>query len=342
MGTGDRPAIDRRLAAGSVTGVTTEWLEDGPADGPLMFFLHGWPERGLVWRAQVAHFAARGWRCVAPDLRGYGESPVPAAPDAYALSEVVADMLALHDSLGGAPAVWVGHDWGSPVAFSLAAHHPERCRAVASLCVPYLPDGFALDNLVPLVDRERYPADRFPDGQWGYYRFYLDDFERAVADFDADPANVVKLLFRPGSPAAMDRPARAASVAEQGGWFGPARRAPDVGADRLLLPAADYATVVAGLRANGFRGPCSWYLNDAANIAYAAAAPLPRLAMPVLMVHAAWDTICDTTRSRLADPMRAACTALTEATVPAGHSVMLEEPVAVNEALASWLDSAVR
>ena len=80
---------------------TTRYLESGPADGPLMIFLHGWPELSLVWRAQMAAFAADGWRCVAPDMRGYGGSSAPAATDAYANEQVVRDMAELHDHLGG-------------------------------------------------------------------------------------------------------------------------------------------------------------------------------------------------------------------------------------------------
>ena len=175
------------------------WIEEGPRDGPLLFFLHGWPERGLVWRGQLAHFARLGWRCVAPDMRGYGDSSAPDDLSAYALREVVGDMVELHDALGGAPAVWVGHDWGSPVVFGLAAHHPARVRAVAAVCVPYLPGGFALSELVPLVNREIYPADRYSDGQWGYYRFYETGFDKAVAEFEADVAATVALLFRPSS-----------------------------------------------------------------------------------------------------------------------------------------------
>jgi pimeloyl-ACP methyl ester carboxylesterase len=321
----------------------TGWVEAGPPDGPLMIFVHGWPELGIVWRAQLEHFAARGWRCVAPDMRGYGESSVPADPSAYALREIVADMTELHDALGGGPAVWVGHDWGSPVVFSLAAHHPQRCRAVASLCVPYAPEGFALANLLPLVDRDRYPADRYPDGQWSYYRFYALAFDRAAEDFEADVAATVTLLFRPGSPEAAGRPARSADVVANGGWFGPARRAPRVPRDTLLLPPDDFATVVAALSRTGFRGPNAWYVNDAANIAYAAQAPDGgRLRLPVLFVHAAWDGICDTLHTRLADPMRAACANLTEVVVDGGHELMLERPEQVNAALAQWLESVTR
>jgi pimeloyl-ACP methyl ester carboxylesterase len=313
----------------------TTFLEAGPGDGPLMIFLHGWPEMGLVWRAQLEHFAAAGWRCLAPDMRGYGGSSVPAATDAYALREIVADMLELDDALGGAPAVWVGHDWGSPVAWSLAAHHAERCRAVASLCVPYASRGFALENLLPLVDRDLYPPAAFPDGQWSYYRFYTMAFEQA-ADFEADVAATVALLYRAGSPTAVGRPARSASVVANGGWFGAARRAAIVPRDTLLLSDADFDAVVAALSANGFRGPDSWYVNDAANVTYAAEAP-DRLAMPVLLVHAGWDTTCDTVHSRLADPMRADCADLTEVTIDAGHDVMLERPAEVNAALETWL-----
>jgi pimeloyl-ACP methyl ester carboxylesterase len=318
-------------------------MQSGPPDGPLMIFVHGWPELGLVWRPQMEHFAARGWRCVAPDMRGYGDSPVPPDPSAYAVRELVGDLLELHDELGGEPAVWVGHDWGSPVVFSLAAHHAARCRAVASLCVPHSARGFALANLLPLVDREVYPADRYPDGQWSYYRFYSMDFDRAAEDFEADVAATVALMFRPGSARWVGRPARSADVVANGGWFGPARRAPRVTRDDLLLPPDDFDTVVAALSRNGFRGPNAWYVNDEANMAYAAEAPDGgRLRMPVLMMHAEWDTTCDTVHSRLTDPMRADCEALSEVTIAAGHDLMLERPREVNEALATWLESVLR
>lgn len=321
----------------------TAWLEDGPAGGPLMIFLHGWPERGLMWRAQMTHFAGQGWRCVAPDMRGYGGSSAPAAESAYTQREIVADMVELHDALGGRPAVWVGHDWGSPVVFALAAQHADRCRAVASLCVPYLPDGFALANLLPLVDRALYPAASFPDGQWGYYRFYSVDFDAAVADFEASVPDVVKLMFRPGMGGTAGKPARSALVALNGGWFGPGRRPPEIPGGAPLLSAEEFAETVEGLSRNGFRGPCAWYVNDEDNIAYAGTAPDGgRLDLPVLFVHAAWDAICDTVHSSLADPMREACSSLTEATVDAGHMVMLEQPAAVTEALDTWLSQTVR
>lgn len=321
----------------------TSWLESGPADGPLMIFVHGWPQLGLVWRAQLEHFGALGWRCVAPDMRGYGGSSVPADPAAYTQREIVADLVELHDALGAGPAVWVGHDWGSPPVFAMAAHHPDRCRAVASLCVPYAAAGFALANLIPLVDRDIYPADRYPDGQWSYWRFYTLEFDQAAADFEADVPSTAALMFRKGTPRWVGRPSRSADVVAGGGWFGPARRAPQVPRDDLLLSPADFATVVNSLARHGFRGPDSWYVNDDANIAYATEAPDGgRLRLPVLMVHASWDGICDTAHSRMAEPMRTDCTNLTEVTIDAGHEVMLEQPGQVNDALAEWLETLTR
>ncbi len=316
----------------------TVWLEAGPADGPLMIFIHGWPELGLVWRAQLAHFAAAGWRCVAPDMRGYGGSSVPTAPGAYAVRETVADLRELHDALGGAPAVWVGHDWGSPVVWALAAHHAERCRGIVNLCVPYFAQGFALSNLLPLIDRELYPPDRYPVGQWDYFLHYQENSAQAAADFEADVAATLACLYRTGSPAAVGKPAFTADVRARGGWFGAAHRAPSTPRDEALLTPADFGALVAAFKATGFRGADAWYLNDTENLADAAKAPGGgKLALPVLFLHAAWDTVCETARGRLAEPMRADCADLSEVTIEGGHELMLERPAEVNAAIEDWL-----
>ena len=316
----------------------TVWIEAGPADGPRLIFVHGWPELGLVWRAQLAYFAALGWRCVAPDMRGYGGSSVPTRPGDYAVRELVADLTELHDALGGRPAVWVGHDWGCPVVWALASHHAGRCRGVANLCVPYLARGFALPNLLPLVDRALYPRARYPAGQWDYWLFYREQFARAAQDDEADVAATMALLYRVGSPEAVGQPAITADVRARGGWFGAARRAPAMPRDETLLSQADYDALVSAFQATGFRGANAWYLNDAANLAHAAeAADFGRLTLPVLFIHAAWDPVCATARSRLAEPMRADCTELREVTIQAGHELMLERPAEVNSALHAWL-----
>src|SRR5271168_299538 len=130
---------------------TTFFLSCGAANATPIILAHGWPELSISWREQLPAFAALGFYAIAPDMRGYGRSSVYPRHEDYALSHIVADMIELLDSLGHQKAVWVGHDWGSPVVWSIATHHPERCHGVANLCVPYLPGGFALKNLLPLV-----------------------------------------------------------------------------------------------------------------------------------------------------------------------------------------------
>ncbi len=108
-------------------------------------------------------------------------------------------MIELLDSLGREKAVFVGHDWGSPVVWSLASHHPDRCHGVANLCVPYIPDGFAPANIIPLVDRKVYPEAEFPAGQWDYQLFYEESFDKARGRLRGRLEATVKALFRAGN-----------------------------------------------------------------------------------------------------------------------------------------------
>ena len=148
----------------------------------------------------------------------------------------------------------------------------------------------------------------------------------------------MKVLFRKGDAAARGQPARTAAIRKQGGWFGGTGKAPDVPRDADVLTEADLAAYTAALERNGFFGPDSWYMNHDLNVAYAAKANNGgRLSMPVLFLHAANDLICDTTGSRLAEPMREYCADLTEAVIQSGHWMAQERPVAVNAALAKWL-----
>ena len=94
---------------------TTGYLACGAQAAPLLVFVHGWPELSLSWRHQLPAFAALGFRCIAPDMRGYGRSSTYARHEDFAQELIVADMLELLASLGRERAVWVGHDWGSPV-----------------------------------------------------------------------------------------------------------------------------------------------------------------------------------------------------------------------------------
>jgi pimeloyl-ACP methyl ester carboxylesterase len=305
-----------------------------------MIFLHGWPGIGLMWRAQIEAFAAEGWRCVAPDMRGYGGSSAPTVPEAYASQEIVEDMVELHDHLGARPAIWVGHDLGSPVGGAMAAHHAKRTRGVVFISVPYSPESFTLPSLLPLIDRKIYPSNEYPDGQWDYYRFYLTHFDQTVTDFNADIPASLSLIYRRGDPKNVDNVYPSALITRNRGWFGSAHRAPSIPPDPELWPATDFNALVEAFRVTGFGPGNSWYLNDAANIAYAHRAPEGgHLRQPVLFVNGDFDAICDIIRTHLGDPMRNTCQDLTITSMPAGHWLPLECKTELVQSIQSWLSS---
>ncbi|MGA2552700.1 MAG: alpha/beta hydrolase [Burkholderiaceae bacterium] len=317
---------------------TTFYLACGAVEAPVIIFLHGWPELSISWRHQLQCFGSLGFRAVAPDMRGYGRSTVHPGLSDYKLELIVEDMIELLDALGTHSALWVGHDWGAPVAWSLAQHHPARVECVANLCVPYIPAGFAPANLIPLVDRGLYPIDEYPAGQWDYQLFYVENFDKASATFEANPLNTIKALFRKGDPNGRGKPGRLAMVRRDGGWFGGAAQAPDVPIDRDVLTDTDLHRYASALMCNGFRGPDSWYMNADKNMEFARRAlDGGKLSMPVLFFHAAYDYTLDTVSSALPQPMREACDDLTELTVPTGHWMAQERPDLVNAGLARWL-----
>lgn len=321
---------------------TTGYLAAGPEDGPPIVFVHGWPELSISWRHQLPIFAGLGYRAIAPDMRGYGRSSTYDRTDAFAQEHIVADMVELVDHLGHERVVWVGHDWGSPVVWNLASHHPDRCHAVASLCVPYRTLEHGWDATIELVDRTTYPVAEYPVGQWDYQLYYQEDLARAVSVFEADPYLTVKALFRKGNPKGRGTPSATARTRAEGGWFRGADVAPDLPQDHDVVSDADLRTYAAGLTRNGFFGPDSWYLNHEANAAYAATAvDGGRLRMPVLFIAARWDWTCECIDSRLAEPQRAFIDRLTERVIDSGHWMAQERPAEVNAALVEWLRAEV-
>jgi pimeloyl-ACP methyl ester carboxylesterase len=315
------------------------FLAAGPEDGPLVVFVHGWPELAISWRHQLPVFAGLGFRSIAPDLRGYGRSSVYERHEDYAQERIVGDMIALLDHLGAERAIWVGHDWGSPTVWNLASHHPERCHGVANLCVPYFTLERGLEATLELIDRNLYPKDRYPAGQWDYQLFYQENFDKARALFELDPYATVKLFFRAGDPAAAgQRVAITATVRRDGGWFGGADVIPDLPRDAAVVSEADLRSYAEALTRNGFFGPDSYYMNHDANAVYAKRAKNGgALEMPVLFLEALYDYVCECTHSRLAEPMRKLCSDLTYHTVRSGHWMAQEKPRDLNAALAAWI-----
>jgi pimeloyl-ACP methyl ester carboxylesterase len=118
-------------------GVTLHVARAGPADGPLVILLHGFPEFWYGWRHQVGPLAESGFRVLAPDQRGYNLSEKPKGLAHYTLDALADDVEALIDAAGRPKAALVGHDWGGIVAWHVATRSPGRVDRLAVLNAPH-------------------------------------------------------------------------------------------------------------------------------------------------------------------------------------------------------------
>ncbi|GFQ03405.1 bifunctional epoxide hydrolase 2 [Phtheirospermum japonicum] len=124
-----------------VNGIKMHVAELG--QGPLVLFIHGFPELWYSWRHQMAFVAARGYRAVAPDMRGYGDTTGAPLddPSKFTMLHLVGDLISLLDAVAPneGKVFVVGHDWGAYVAWRLCLYRPDRVRALVNLSVAFSP-----------------------------------------------------------------------------------------------------------------------------------------------------------------------------------------------------------
>jgi pimeloyl-ACP methyl ester carboxylesterase len=118
-------------------GLIFDVLDAGPTDGPVVVLLHGFPQHNDSWDSVIDRLVAQGYRCLAPNQRGYSSGARPPRRRDYRMSELVADVGALIDASGAQRVHLVGHDWGAAVAWSVAADMPERLATLAPVSVPH-------------------------------------------------------------------------------------------------------------------------------------------------------------------------------------------------------------
>ncbi|ROZ77559.1 alpha/beta fold hydrolase [Ramlibacter sp. WS9] len=121
-------------------GITLSCRAAGERGRPVLVFLHGFPEAAFVWDEVIAHFALAengGYRCVAPNLRGYEKSSQPAEVQAYRAKYLVQDIAALIEIEGAPLECLVAHDWGGAVAWGLANQRPHLARKLAIINSPH-------------------------------------------------------------------------------------------------------------------------------------------------------------------------------------------------------------
>ncbi|PIN12654.1 Soluble epoxide hydrolase [Handroanthus impetiginosus] len=150
--------------------------------GPVVVFLHGFPEIWYSWRHQMTAVADAGFRAIAPDFRGYGLSEKPPEPEKTTFRDLVDDLLAMLDKLDIPKILLVGKDSGARVAYHFALVHPDRVVAVATLGLPFVVTGPAA-----------FPTDVLPKG---FYMMRWQEPGRAEKDFGRfDVKTVIKNIY---------------------------------------------------------------------------------------------------------------------------------------------------
>lgn len=107
--------------------------------GPVVLFIHGFPELWYSWRHQLLSLAALGYRAIAPDLRGYGDTDVPSSASSYSALHIVGDLVGLLDALAVDQVFLVGHDWGAAMAWYFCLLRPDRVKALVNMSVVFRP-----------------------------------------------------------------------------------------------------------------------------------------------------------------------------------------------------------
>ncbi|OWV34787.1 epoxide hydrolase [Pacificimonas flava] len=304
---------------------TLHYASEG--EGPLVLFVHGFPEGWYSWRHQLPAVAAAGYRAVAVDVRGYGGSTKRHAISEYSLQELAADMAGAAAALSERPAVIVGHDWGAPISWTSALLHPQQFRAIACLSVPHSAPG-------------EIPTDEVHDKiftQRGRY-FYQVDFQdegRAEAELEADPAETIRKFYYALSGDAPD-----------GTW--PTDKKPGDGLLKglieppiplLWLTQEDVAHYAFEFGRSGFRGPLNRYRNRRRDWNMLRSRNSHVIAQPSLFISGTRDLATRLAGSDGLDRMKDLLPGLMGIHMleGAGHWTQQEKPHEVNSLLVDWL-----
>lgn len=301
-------------------------------EGPLVLLCHGFPESWYSWRHQLTALAEAGFRAVAPDMRGYGQTDRPEQIDQYTLLHLVGDMVGLLDALGAAAAIIAGHDWGAPVAWHAALLRPDRFRAVIGLSVPFW-------SRFPV--RPTSVMTQTPDAL--FYQLYFQTPGVAEAEFERDVRLSIRSLLysasgdAPRPPDAGKPGYEVGMVPRQGGFL-----------SRMMNPVslppwltdADVDFYVQEFIRTGFRGGLNWYRNIDRAWELTGFLDGARLGQPTLFVAGDKDAVVEF----YADAYRTleinAPNLAQKVLLPgAGHWIQQERPAEVSRLLIEFLRS---
>lgn len=316
------PLSTERLV--DTNGVQLRVVEAGDRGAPTVVLAHGFPELAYSWRHQIPALAEAGYHVLAPDQRGYGGSSAPDAIEAYNIHELTADIVGLLDDVGAERAVWVGHDWGAPVAWHAPLLHPDRVSAVVGLSVPPLPRS----HVAPTKAWRKLFGENF------FYILYFQEPGVADAELNADPGRVIRRMMgglRAGG--GQDALVRMATPGPAG--FIDRLPEPDGLPDWISQDELD--RYIEEFSRTGFTGGLNWYRNFDRNWETTPELDGAKISVPCLFIGGSADPVLSFTRADRASqvvsgPYRQVMLD------GAGHWLQQERPDEVNAALLDFLN----
>jgi pimeloyl-ACP methyl ester carboxylesterase len=309
-------------------GLSQHILEAGT--GPLVLLIHGFPELGISWRAQVAALAEAGFHAVAPDMRGYGSTEKPKQVSDYSILHLVGDMVDLVRALGETSCVVVGHDWGAPVAWHCALTRPDMFRAVFGLSVPFQPrrpKGPPTAAMAAISKR------------LGLGDLYISRFQAADAHavFDADPATALRKMFYAYDGATPDGRQSTGFIPEGQSFIS---TVPDDAPLPPWMSPEHFTEYVAAFAAGAFKAPLDWYRNLDSNWSMTAHLQDARIRVPAAFVVGERDPVRHYAGGHEAGLKDWATDLRMQVVIPgAGHWIQQERPEEVNRLLVEFLRS---
>jgi pimeloyl-ACP methyl ester carboxylesterase len=304
-------------------------------EGPLVVFCHGFPESWYSWRRQLPVVAEAGFRAVALDMRGYGDTTAPIAIDAYTMSDMVGDVVGVVSAYGAHEAVVIGHDWGAMVAWYCGLMRPDVFRAVAALSVPYrppmtLPEGITMNDVM-----------RDAAGDREYYRLYFQEPGVAEAALQSNLERTLRgFLYTWSGDIVRDGIHRS-------GWDGHFPKDQSFLAQLVQpkelpswLTVEDLAFYVSQFSRTGFRGGLNWYRNIKELPTVLAPFAGAAIKQPALYLAGEHDLIAGNTEDVL-EGLPALVPGLRNVEIfpGAGHWLQQERADAVNEHLLTFLNA---
>ncbi|GGF15457.1 alpha/beta fold hydrolase [Williamsia phyllosphaerae] len=232
-----------------VDGFTWRMIDQG--DGPVVLLCHGFPGLAFSWRHQVHALSANGFRAIALDMPGYGGTDRPVEIAEYSFAAVAGRIVALLDELGIDDVLAVGHDFGSPAAWTLARRHRDRVRGLMLMAMPYAPDRLP----VPPTQAYAHVAQK--------HFFHFDYFQEpgvADAELDSAPGEFLARVFHALSGDApylqtWDHPSVHDGV--RVGYLDALPTAPPL--PWPWLSSDEFAVYETTFAATGFTGGLNWY-----------------------------------------------------------------------------------